>query len=175
MTRPTWDASEHERTAKHDERGRNADAVAARDVIEHEPNSERRGTWLSASIVLLGAIVIGQAIAVDIVPGQRWNAYLTGTALIAAGGYNYARRADRDLGSTGVAALSTIVGVWLVVSPFVIGLDGGRSATNEFSVAAMVGSGLLVVVIGSYSTVVTRKRRRNAEMRRTAVYDRRGQ
>ncbi|ELZ03259.1 hypothetical protein [Natrialba aegyptia] len=86
MTRPTRDASEHEQTAKHDERGRNADAVATRDVIEHEPDSERRGTWLSASIVLLGAIVIG-----------------------------------------------------------------------------------------SYSTVVTRKRRRNAEMRRTAVYDRRRQ
>ncbi|ELY90897.1 DMT family transporter [Natrialba taiwanensis] len=175
MTRPTWDASEHEQTAKHDERGRDADAVAARDVIEHEPNSERRGTWLSASIVLLGAIVIGQAIAVDSATGQRWNAFLTGAALIVAGGYNYARRADRDLGSTGVAALSTIVGVWLVVSPLVMGPNSGRSAATEFSMAAMIGSGLLVVVIGSYSAVVIRKRRRNAGMRRTAVYDRRGQ
>ncbi|WP_049896697.1 hypothetical protein [Natrialba chahannaoensis] len=176
MTRPTWDADEHEPSAKHDQRGRSGHCATARDVIVHNPNPNRRGRWLSASIVVLGAVAIIQAAAFDIVAGQLWNALLVGTALIATGAYNYAKRADAAFGSVGVATLTAILGLWLVASPFVIGPDTGTvAAANDFSAAMTAAVGLFVFVIGSYSAATARLRRGKADARETAVYDRRGQ
>ncbi|ADD03898.1 uncharacterized protein Nmag_0307 [Natrialba magadii ATCC 43099] len=176
MTRPTWDADDHEPSAKHDERGRSEGGATARDVIAHNPNPDRHGRWLSASIVVLGAVAIVQAAAFDIVAGLLWNALLVGAALIATGAYNYARRADAEFGSVGVAMLTSVLGLWLVASPFVIGPETGTvAAANELSATITVVVGLLVVGIGSYSAVTARARRGDADARATAVYDRRGQ
>ncbi|ELY94999.1 hypothetical protein C483_01486 [Natrialba hulunbeirensis JCM 10989] len=176
MTRPNWDADEHESSAKHDDRARSDDGATARDIIVHNPNPDRRGRWLPASIVVLGAIAMVQAVAFDIVAGLRWNALLVGAALIATGAYNYVRRTDAALGSVGVATLTAILGLWLVASPFVIGPETATvAAANELSATITVVVGLLVVGIGSYSAVTARARRGDADARETAVYDRRGQ
>ncbi|OIB59206.1 SPW repeat domain-containing protein [Natrialba sp. SSL1] len=176
MTRPNWEADEHESSAKHDERGRSGDGATARDIVVHNPNPDRRGRWLSVGIVVLGAVAIVQAVAFDIAASQLWNAILVGAALIATGAYNYARRADAAFGSVGVATLTAILGLWLVASPFVIGSETGTvAAANDVSAAVIAAVGLLVFGVGSYSAVTARARRRDAAARETAVYDRRGQ
>lgn len=175
MTRPTWDASEHDPDAKHDERGHGGDRTD-RDAIEYEPNPNERGTWLSAVVGLLGLSVLVQAVALDLVASQFWNAVLVGTALLVLGAYNAYRRSNRELGSAGVATFAALVGLWLVASPFLLGSEPGLvAATNEVGAWISVGVGLLAFGLGTYSAATVRKRRRNADARATAVYDRRGQ
>ncbi|WP_049927343.1 SPW repeat protein [Halopiger goleimassiliensis] len=171
MTRPTWDADEHAPDRKHDERGHDEGEPTDRDTIEHEPNPGRRGRWLAALVAVLGAALIGQAIVLETPASAFWNEVLVGATLVALGAYNYYRRSKRELGSASVAMLAAVLGAWLVASPFAIG-DGG---TLEASAWPPIVIGLLAIVLGSYSAVATRRRRRNADARPTAVYDRRGQ
>ena len=176
MTRPTWDADEHAPDRKHDERGHDDGDPTRRDLVEHEPNPTQRGRWLSAVAALLGAVLIGQAIALEPAAGQFWNDVLVGTAVIALGGYNWYRRSNREFGSVGVATLLTAVGLWLVASPFLV--DPGAEALLASTGASgwlTVVVGLLVAVLGSYSAVSAAGRRRAADARQTAVYDRRAQ
>ena len=175
MTRPTWDADEHAPNRTHDERGHD-DGPTRRDLIEHEPNPTQRGQWLSAVAALLGAVLIGQAIALEPTAGQFWNDALVGTAVITLGGYNWYRRSNWEFGSVGVATLLTAVGLWLVASPFLV--DPGTEALLASTASSgwlTVVVGLVVAALGSYSAVSAAGRRRAADARPTAVYDRREQ
>ena len=173
MTRPTWDADEHAPNRTHDERGHDDDGPTRRDLVEHEPNPTQRGQWLSAVAALLGAVLIGQAIALEPAAGQFWNDVLVGTAVIALGGYNWYRRSNREFGSVGVATLLALVGLWLVGSPFLFvpGTDA-LLASGDVSGWLTVVVGLVVAALGSYSAVSAAGRRRAADARPTAVYDR---
>ncbi|WP_049924612.1 hypothetical protein [Halopiger djelfimassiliensis] len=174
MTRPLWEASEHDPDASHDERGRRDGTVTNRDAIEHRPNPDERGTRLATALVVLGAVTIGLAVAFDFPASQFWNALLAGVVLCATGAYNYVRRSNEAFGSAGAAAFAALVGLWLVASPALVGPEPGGAATADSG--AWIGVvGLLAFAIGSYSAVTVRKRRRAAEARSTAVYDRRGQ
>lgn len=176
MTRPTWDADEHAPDRPHDERGHDDDDPTRRDLVEYEPNPMRRGRWLSAVAALLGVVLVGQAIALEPTASQFWNDILVGTAVIVLGGYNWYRRSNREFGSVGVATLLALVGLWLVASPFLFvpGTDA-LLASADVSGWLTVVVGLLVAVLGSYSAVSAAGRRRTADARPTAVYDRREQ
>lgn len=176
MTRPTWNADEHAADRPHDDRGHDPDDPTHRDLVEHEPNPSRRGRWLSAAIVVLGVVAILGAVATDPAAGRLWNDALAGAALVALGGYNAYRRSRRQLGSVGVASLASVVGLWLLASPFLFGPETGLVAARDpTGVAITAVVGLLAFGLGTYSAIAALVRRRDADARPTAVYDRRGQ
>ncbi|WP_306058906.1 SPW repeat domain-containing protein [Natronococcus wangiae] len=169
MNDDTRDASGHDPDAKHDERG--GRDVTTRDRIEHQPNPDERGTRLSAAIGLLGLWLVVQAVWLNPAPGRFWNAVLVGGALLAVGAYNFHRRANEEFGSAGVATFAALLGLWLVASPLLFGGESGTAA----AAAGEVVVGLLAVGFGTYSAVAIRNRRKEADARSTATYDRTGQ
>ncbi|EMA38594.1 hypothetical protein [Halobiforma nitratireducens] len=179
MPRPNWDADEHDPDAKHDERGHADDDRADRDSIEYEPNRDGRGRAVSGLVVLLGVVAIAGALGLDFAASHAWNAGLIGAALVVFGAYNYYRRTAAELGSAGVAALAAAAGLWLLASPFLFGPETGTAGPTAAGTA--VGTWVLLVVGflafcgGAYDAATIRKRRREADARPTAVYDRRGQ
>lgn len=166
---------EHDPREKHDERGRNADAVTRRDAIGHRPNPDRRGRWLAAIVGILGGWLLVQAVWFEPGPARLWNDIAVGTALLAAGAYNLYRRSNGEFASAGVAMLAALLGLWLVATPFLFGPDPGGSGADGIVASMGVVVGLLVFAASAYSAYAIRARRRNADPRPTAVYDRRGQ
>lgn len=123
-----------------------------RDVDE---NPMERGKWISAIIALAGLWLVVEAIWFDLVAANFWNDVVVGGLLILLGGYNYYRRTNDELGSTGASAVSGLLGLWLVVSPWVYGAG--------FSEVAVVGGvwndiiiGLIVLVLAAFSVYEAR-------------------
>lgn len=165
---------EHDPREEHDKRGNRGDAVTGRDMIEHRPNPGRRRRWLAAIVAILGGWVVLQAVWFDLVPARFWNDVAVGAALLAAGAYNLFRRSNAEFGSAGVAALAAILGLWLVAAPFLFG-PGLDAEANGIPAVTVVVVGLVVFAASAYSAYAIRARRRAADPRPTAVYDREGQ
>ncbi|WP_436344189.1 SPW repeat domain-containing protein [Natronorubrum sp. FCH18a] len=164
---------EHDPDAKHDERG-GADAID-RDRIEYDPNPDKRGLWLSAIIAVLGGWMVVQAVAFDLAASQFWNAVFAGAALLAVGAYNSYRRSKAEFGSAGLAVFAALVGLWLVAAPFLIGPgEGIVAAQSDVGAWNDVVVGLLTLGLGLYSASKIRDRRRDADARQAATFDRRG-
>ncbi|MFC6766422.1 SPW repeat domain-containing protein [Natrinema soli] len=71
------------------------------------------GCWLIAAPFVLDTPVVG-----------HWNDVIVGAAVILVAGYNYARAVRRRPVSATGAGLIAILGLWLVVAPFALGLEG---------------------------------------------------
>lgn len=122
------------------------------------PNPSERGKWISALVALLGLWLVVQTFLLDPVVGNLWSDLIVGTALVVLGGYDYYRRANERLGSVAVGAFVALLGLWLVVTPFVLGstgADGGFETDIEFWNDVVVG--LITLLLGAYSVTVTRE------------------
>lgn len=138
------------------------DAERTYDADEYDPNPGERGKWISAIIALLGLWMIVEALWLDLVPGQFWNDVVVGALLLVVGGYNYSRRANEQLGSAAAAVVAALVGLWLVVAPFVLGGGEVGLSTNEVGFWNDIVVGLVVLALGAYSAYEIRDRRREA-------------
>ncbi|AGB34000.1 hypothetical protein C488_20897 [Natrinema pellirubrum DSM 15624] len=80
--------------------------------------------YTTGSNVVLGCWLIVGSFIFEMPTVSRWNAVLVGLMVVLAAGYNY-DRADRrrPLSATG-AVLVTVLGLWLIVEPFVLRLEG---------------------------------------------------
>lgn len=132
---------------------------------EYDTNPGEKGKWISALIALAGLVLIGEALFVDLLLEESaflgiedfWNDLIVGIALTALGGYNYSRRANETLGSAGAAGLAALLGLWLIVSPFVLGIRGDIfQTTPELGFWHDVIVGLTVFVLSVYSVYQTR-------------------
>ncbi|UHQ99271.1 SPW repeat protein (plasmid) [Natrinema zhouii] len=108
------------------------------------------GCWLIAAPFVFGAPAVG-----------RWNDVLVGTAIALVAGYNYARANRRRPVSANGAGFVTILGLWLVVAPFVLGLEG-LSLWND------VICGTIMASFGSYNAYVASAAGRAPPFRVTA-------
>ncbi|WP_247730324.1 DMT family transporter [Halovivax limisalsi] len=163
-----WD--EHDPSEPHDERRRNGDAVTRDDSIEHRPNPGGAGRSPSVVVALLGAFLVGLALGVDVDPGWAASLGIVGAGLLAAGAYNAYRQSNGELGSVGVATLAAILAGWLVVAVALLGADS--TAIGEWLILV---AGAIAFLTSAASAIAIRSRRRAADPRPTAVYDRRGQ
>lgn len=163
-----WD--EHDPSEKHDKRGRSGDTVSHDDTIGHRPNPAGRGRWLSGIVALLGGLLVVWPLVFDLEPARFADAVIVGGGLLAAGAYNAYRQSNEGMGSAGVATLGAILALWLFVTPFLLGTDGG---TIGGLVDVVVG--VTAFLMSAYSAWEIRVRRRAADPRPTAIYDRRGQ
>lgn len=134
-----------------------------RDMDEYDPNPREAGKWISALVALLGLWMIAEAVLFDLVASQFWNDVIIGAALLALGGYDYSRRADEKFGDVAAAGFAALLGLWLILSPFVLGADSGATETvNDFGFWNDVLVGLAVTGLGAYSTYSARDRREDS-------------
>ncbi|ELY63226.1 SPW repeat domain-containing protein [Natrinema versiforme] len=94
------------------------------------------GYWLLVAPFVLGTSAAG-----------RWNDIVVGAMVILVAGYNYTRAVSRRPISATGAGLVAVLGLWLVVAPFALGLKG-VALWND------VVSGTLVASFGSYNAYV---------------------
>lgn len=131
--------------------------TAEYDEVDENPGE--RGKWVSAIIGLAGVWLLIESVWFELLAANFWNDVVVGVLLVALGGYNYYRRSNDELASTAAAAVSALLGLWLVVSPWVYGVDVGT-----FEVATAAGFwndvivGLVVLVAGAYSVYESRDR-----------------
>lgn len=130
----------------------------------YEPNPTERGKWISALVALIGLWLVVEAFVFELAAAQVWNDVLVGALLLVLGGYNFYRRSDEELGSAAAAAIAGLLGAWLVLSPFIFGVEAGLTETvNEAAFWNDVILGLIVLVLGAYSAYEIRDNRREAE------------
>jgi hypothetical protein len=125
----------------------------------YNPNPTERGKWVSALIALAGVWLVVEALLFDVLLlGNVWNDIIVGVALIALGGYNFFKRANEEIGSGAVAGLSALLGLWLILSPFVYDVEvAGAEITSEVGFWNDVIVGLLVVGLGLLSMYQARE------------------
>lgn len=78
---------------------------------------------------------------------SRWNDMLVGFTVALVAGYNYKKAVKSQPASTIGAGLITVLGFWLIVEPFVFGLEGAILWHD-------VAWGTLVASFGGYNTYV---------------------
>jgi len=153
--------ADHERTDDDEER------AVERD--DYETNPDESGKWLSAIIALIGVWMIVEPFLFVVGGGQFWNDVLVGVLLVAVGGYNYYRRTNKEVGSVAAASIAVLLGLWLVIAPFVIGAGteaGGSETVSDFAFWNDIVVGLITIAIGAFSVFSARSER--SDVPRTA-------
>lgn len=134
------------------------DEYDARDTARYPTE---RGKWLSVVVALLGLWMLVQAAFLEPVAANYWSDVIVGLGLIALGGYNYYRRANERIGSVAVGAFVALLGLWLVVSPFLLGSGQEIAAGEELAMDAEFWNdvlvGLAVLALGAYSAYEARQ------------------
>ncbi len=72
-----------------------------------------------------------------------FNSVVVGVTLALLGGYNYARRAGERLGSVAAAGFVGLLGLWLLVSPWLFELDPDAAVAWNY-----VATGVLALYSG---------------------------
>lgn len=94
-------------------------------------------TWFAALNAVLGLWLLAVPFAFRVSESVTWNALTVGTLLVVLGGYNAYRGArGRGVNAT-VAAVNTLLGLWIVAAPFVLGA-GPTVAWNDVVVGGFV-------------------------------------
>lgn len=102
--------------------------------------------WLSGVNALLGAwLVVSPFLLTTMeggLSGSVWNNIIIGLAVFLVAGYNYYRQSRAQDASVGSASLVALLGLWMVVAPFVF--DAAALFWNN------VLTGALVAIIAVY-------------------------
>lgn len=80
--------------------------------------------WLSGINSLLGAWLVVSpfllTVTGDELSASVWNNIIIGLAIFLIAGYNYYRQSKGLVASTGSAALVALLGLWMIIAPFVV-------------------------------------------------------
>lgn len=117
--------------------------------------------WLSAVAAILGLwiavspfVLTGTPPAIEFIEAGTWNNLIIGIAIFLIAGYNYYRLMNERTTSMASAALVTLLGLWMIIAPFVF----------EAALPAMLWSdviaGALVAILAGYHTYVEREAKR---------------
>ncbi|NHN60169.1 MULTISPECIES: SPW repeat protein [Halorussus] len=114
------------------------------DEAYNDDNSSAK--WSSAAVALLGLwLVVVPTFFWEAVGADFWNDLIVGAAIVALAAYSYYESSDEDLGGgTWASALNALLGLWMVVAPFVWGVD-------ELLFWNDVAVGALVAVVAGYA------------------------
>lgn len=104
--------------------------------------------WLSGINSLIGAwLVLSPFVLVQATGGltaSNWNNIIIGIAVFLIAGYNYYRQSQRLEPSTGSASLVALLGLWMIIAPFVVFAVAGLMFWSN------ILSGALVTIISVY-------------------------
>ncbi|AGB15537.1 SPW repeat protein [Halovivax ruber XH-70] len=101
--------------------------------------------WVSALAAIVGLWLVASPFLYEATDAAYWNNTLVGTGIFALAGYNFYRLSKDHLASVGVASLAILLGLWAVVSPYLI--DMGSSVLSTSTIV----SGLAVAALSAYS------------------------
>ncbi|UPW01192.1 SPW repeat protein [Halorussus gelatinilyticus] len=118
------------------------------------------GGYVSAATALVGGWIVLSAFLYSPPAANFWNDIIVGAAIGVIAGYNAVRADDRESVNTGAASLVALLGLWMVVAPFVF------ETAFEGAFWSDVVSGALVAVLAGYNVYQSRgteRRTRTAE------------
>lgn len=107
--------------------------------------------WVSALAALAGLGLVAAPFVFEATDTAIWNDTLTGTAIFLAAGYNFYQLSKDRLASVGAAALAALLGIWALVSPYVMEMGSSELATTT------MGLGLIVAVLSAYNAYANSK------------------
>ncbi len=96
--------------------------------------------WVSAVIGLLGLYLVASPFIFEATDAAYWNDTLVGTAIFLLAGYNFYRLSKDRMASVGVASLTVLLGLWALVSPYVIEMGSNELATGTAITGALVAA-----------------------------------
>lgn len=100
--------------------------------------------WLSLGSVLVGIWIIVAEAFYKLSTVEFWNSIVVGGAIVIFAGYSMSRSAS-TLSRIGMSGLAALLGIWLVITPWTIGVTGSLM----WSFAA---SGLIVALLSGART-----------------------
>lgn len=109
--------------------------------------------WLSGIASLFGAwiVVSPWVLGTDLTAGSLWNNVIIGAAIFLIAGYNYYRMSQGMTASTGGAVLTALLGLWMIVAPFIVFEVGASLLWSN------VISGIVVAVLAGYNAYAGRE------------------
>lgn len=115
------------------------------------------GRWLAAASAVLGAWVVVSAFVFELQIGHFWNNLIVGISIAALAGYS-GYQASEGTASRGASGLAALLGLWMIVTPFVYpGVEvawlWGTAPTgaNTAILWSDLVSGVLVAVFSGYN------------------------
>lgn len=116
--------------------------------------------WLGAISTLVGAWVFASAFVFDMATPHFWNNVLAGAGIVGFAGYVALRAAKTTRGVRIAASVATLLGLWMIATPFVFGVGTTSMLAFESTTTAMwsgVISGFVVAVLSGYTANEARK------------------
>lgn len=104
--------------------------------------------WLSGINSVLGAWLVVSPFVLTTTAGgltaSNWNNIIIGIAIFLIAGYNYYRQSQMLEASTGSSSLVALLGLWMIIAPFVVFATVGSMFWSN------VITGALVTIISVY-------------------------
>ncbi|WP_265109175.1 SPW repeat domain-containing protein [Halosolutus halophilus] len=107
--------------------------------------------WVSAIVALAGLGLVAYPFVFEATEAAIWNDTMTGTAIFLLAGYNFYRLTRDHLANVAIASLTTLLGLWALVSPAVI-----EMGSSELAMSTAAG-GLLIAALSAYSAYANNK------------------
>jgi peptidoglycan/LPS O-acetylase OafA/YrhL len=130
-------------------------------MSETTTTRDNRSTgYISAAVALIGAWIVISAFVYSPPAANFWNDVLVGAAIGIIAGYNAFRADDVEGINTGAASLVALLGLWMVIAPFIFEVFSDGAFWSD------VVSGLLVAALAGYNAYQSReteRRTRTAE------------
>lgn len=130
------------------------------DRPDDEPGEKlpgARGTWLSVMLLVLGLWLLSRPLWFGFDGLWGWSDVVVGLLLVVLAGYNVRRRIGGETGNDDVATLVVVLGLYLIVTPFVFGQNTGLfGQPNTYALVNNLVVGLLVLFLGAASAYEAR-------------------
>ncbi|WP_247731473.1 SPW repeat domain-containing protein [Halovivax limisalsi] len=107
--------------------------------------------WVSALAAIVGLWIVASPFVYEATDAAYWNNTLVGTGIFLLAGYNFYRMTRDRLASVGAASLAVLLGLWIVVSPFLIEMGSG-ALSNSTMIA-----GVVVAALSAYNAYANRR------------------
>lgn len=109
--------------------------------------------WLSGAVALLGAwLIVSPFIfgATAELVGLISATVLTGIVIVALAGYNFYRASQGEPASRGAATVNVLAGIWVMASPYIIGMLGAFEVT-EVAIAnnLLIGAAIALLALAN--------------------------
>lgn len=114
------------------------------------------GGYVSAVVALVGAWIVISAFLYSPPAANFWNDVIVGSAIGIVAGYNAVRTDEVEGINTGAAALVALLGLWMVVAPFLF------EVLTDGAFWSDVVSGAIVAVLAGYNAYQGRETERPA-------------
>lgn len=107
--------------------------------------------WVSAIVALAGLGLVAYPFMFEATEVAFWNDIIVGMAIFLFAGYNFVRLRRDRLASVGAASLTTLLGLWALVSPAVMEMGSSELAVTT------AGGGLLAAALSAYNAYANRR------------------